>query len=151
MNEIFQDELIENFMLYKECNPDNFGWWNYVNAEADIDMALAFAKFYCPDILIKDGYILLKDKYHEELFAGCKKSCKSKKEVEQMMNLYSVEDFFHIKQDEIQNYEGKVVELGKVLKFFWELSFKSRFLEKQIQVDLFEQWGEHIITVYETD
>lgn len=149
MKDLFENNLHEKFVEYNTEYENGFTWWNYVNAEADIDMALAFAKFYCPDIMIKDGYFLLADKYDEEIFYGWKNECKNKKEVEQMMNLYSVKDFFHIKADEIKNYDEKVIALGNIMKFFWELGFKKRFPEKSIAVELFEEWDELMITVYE--
>lgn len=34
--------------------------------------------------------------------------------------------------------------LGEVLKLFWHMSFKQRFSEKDIKIDVFEDYGEDI-------
>lgn len=44
---MFDDNLIQEFAQWKACNKENFTWHSYVNKEADLDLALGFAKFYC--------------------------------------------------------------------------------------------------------
>ena len=149
--ELFNDGLIEEYAEWKAANPDNFSWWNFVNMKANLDIALAFAKFFSPEIVSVEGYFLLKDKFSKELFESWKKECScNKTNVEKMMNLYQVRDFFHINSEYTENEDEKIKSLGKVLQFFWEMSFKNRYPNKQIKIDVFEEdEGEVFITVYE--
>ena len=53
MESLFEDSLIEEFTEFQNSN-DFFTWHSFVNMKADIDTALGFAKFFCPDIIIVD-------------------------------------------------------------------------------------------------
>lgn len=148
---LFDDILIEEYTEWKTANPDNFTWWNFVNMKSNLDMALAFAKFFSPEILIIEGYFLLKDKFSKEIFESWKVECSGNKtNVEKMMNLYQLRDFFHINDENIENEDEKLKALGKVLQFFWGMSFKNSYPDKQITVAVYEEDdGELFITVYE--
>lgn len=148
--ELFDDNLIKEYTEWKDANLDNFSWWNFVNMKANLDLALAFAKFFSPEIVIVDGYFLLKDKFSKELFESWKKACSyNKTSVEKMMNLYQLRDFFHINNEYTENEDQKIKTLGKVLQFFWEMCLKNRYPSKQIKVEILEEDdGELFITVY---
>jgi len=148
---LFDDGLIKEYVEWKNANPDNFSWWNFVNMKADLDVALAFAKFYSPEVINIEGYFLLKDKFSKKLFEFWKKECNNSKiDVEKMMNIYQLKDFFHINAQDIENIDEKLKALGNVLKFFWEMSFSRRYPNKQVKVEVFEENdGELFITVYE--
>jgi hypothetical protein len=150
---LFEDGLIEEYTEWKNANPENFSWWNLVNMKADLDTALAVAKLYCPDILIIEGCFILKDKYSKDSYNNWKMDCRNIKiDIEKMMNIYAVRDFLHINYKESKNEEDKIVALGNVLKYFWNMSFKERFPDKIIIVDVFEEDdGELFITVYEDE
>ena len=61
-------------------------------------------KVFYPDIIEVDGCFLLKDKYSSKIFKGWKKDCNNNKtDIEKMMNLYEVGDFFHINRNEDEN------------------------------------------------
>lgn len=153
MINLFEDALITEYVKWKDANPDNFSWWNFVNMKVDLDTALAFAKFYCPDIIMIDGCFILKDKFSKILYDAWKADCKGDKmNIEKMMNIYAIRDFFHINFTESDNDDDKIVALGHVLKFFWDMSFKQRFPDKLINVDVFEDDDEEMfITVYEVE
>lgn len=148
---LFNDDLIEEYSEWKAANPDNFSWWSFVNMKANLDTALAFAKFFSPEIIDIEGYFLLKDKFSKELFESWKAECNwDKTNVEKMMNLYQLRDFFHINISDEQNEDEKLKALGKVLKFFWETSFKNAYPNRQIEVRVFEEDdGELFVTVFE--
>ena len=80
-----------------------------------------------------------------------KRECeRNKTEVEQMMNLYQVSDFFHINRVEAENMEEQIAALGQALQMFWSLSFANRFPSRAISVPLWkESDGELFITVFE--
>ena len=148
---LFDDGLIKEYVEWKNANPDNFSWWNYVNMKADLDMALAFAKFYSPEVIIIEDYFFLKDKFSKRLFELWKKECNNSKiDVEKMMNIYQLRDFFHINDQDTDNIDEKLKALGNVLKFFWEMSFSRRYQDKQVKVEVFKEDDEELfITVYE--
>lgn len=153
MTILFNDEINGEFMEFKDVNEGKFTWWSYVNMKSDIKTALGFAKFFYPDVLEVEGCFLLKDKFSEKHFEMWKKECKGNKfNIEKMMNLYQVRDFFHINVEEDGNFEEQIQALGEVLKIFWSLSFKNRFPKRKIIVRVFEEEdGELFITVYENE
>ena len=67
-----------------------------------------------------------------------------------MMNLYEVNDFFHINRNENEDEDTQVQILGEVLKHFWSMSFKQNFPKRNIAVHVFKEYDEQLfITVYE--
>ncbi|SFE49748.1 hypothetical protein SAMN05216378_3329 [Paenibacillus catalpae] len=149
----FGEDLIKEFLEHKEANPNTFTWWSFVNIKSDLQTALGFAKFFYPEIIEVNGCFLLKDKYDEQRFQSWKDACNnSKKCIERMMNLYELADFFHINTtfDEGDDIQGQVKALGEALKLFWSMSFRDRFPERQIVVDIFVEYDDQLfITVYE--
>lgn len=119
--------------------------------KSDLETALGFAKFFYPEVIEIDGCFLLKDKYNEEIYKQWKQECKHDLvSIEKMMNLYEIKDFFHINTKFDENENEQLSALGEVLKLFWHMSFKQRFPEKNIKIDVFEEYGgELFITVYE--
>lgn len=148
MESLFEDSLVEEFTEFQNCN-DFFTWHRFVNMKADIDTALGFAKFFCPDIIIVDGCFLLKDRYNPEIFNRWKQECSNKTDIEKMMNLYELEDFFVTNSNFDEHYTEKALKLGEILKMFWGVSFRERFKDREIVVELISEYNEHFITVYE--
>ncbi|SCM83042.1 conserved hypothetical protein [uncultured Sporomusa sp.] len=148
---MFKDDLIPEFIKWRNANPQNFNWWNYVNLKSDLQTALGFAKLYYPEIVELDGCILLKDKFSKELYELWKDECKGEKTcIEKMMNLYQLRDFFHRNTPDDGNLESQIKVLGDVLTLFWSMSFRNRFPGRSITVKVFEETdGESFITVYE--
>ncbi|MBB4823293.1 hypothetical protein HNO89_000513 [Sporosarcina luteola] len=149
---MFENEIHQEFMEFKEANDGDVSWWSYVNMKADLNTALGFAKFFYPDIVEVEGYFLLKDKFSARNLSLWKTDCQHQKaEVEKMMNLYQVRDFFHLNAED-ENVEDQIAALGKVLQTFWTLSFASRFPDRAISVPLWEESdGELFITVLEQE
>jgi hypothetical protein len=150
---LFEDELVKEFMEWKNANSNTFTWWNFVNMKADLQTALGFAKFFYPEIIEIDGCFILKDKYDKRIFDAWKAECNDDKTcIEKMMNLYEVADFFHMNTtfDKEEDEEEQIKALGNVLKLFWSMSFKERFPDRKIFVDVFEEYDDQLfITVYE--
>ena len=146
---MFSDKLIPEYVEWKSVNKETFNWWSFVNMKADLQTALGFAKFFYPDIIEFDGCFLLKDKFSLSLYKDWKEDCNGKKEdIEKMMNLYEVKDFFHINTKDDGNFEAEINALGDVLKLFWSMSFKKRYPNRNIEVYVFME-DELFITVYE--
>ena len=145
---LFNDNIIKEYQEWENANQNNFSWWNFVNMKADLDIALAFAKFYCPEIIEVEGCYLLKDKFNQEIFNSWKVKCSGNKQcIEKMMNLYQLRDFFHINQKDYN--KEKNIALGEVLTFFWTASFEKRYPNEVFRVEIYEETDEELfITVY---
>jgi hypothetical protein len=148
---LFDDHLIEEYQQWKKANSNSFNWWSYVNMKADLQTALAFAKFFSPELIEKDGCLILEDRYEEKLFHDWKKACSDDKtSIEKLMNLYELNDFFHINVNDMEDEEGQVNALGNVLKYYWSMAFKQRYPNRNIIIDVFKEYdGQLFITVYE--
>lgn len=74
MLELFPDYINSEFKEWKDFNGENFTWWSYVNMKSDLDVALGFVKFFCPDIIIVEGCFLLKDRFFQDIYVDWKES-----------------------------------------------------------------------------
>lgn len=149
--ELFNEKIIPEYVEWKNNNKNSFSWWSYLNMKSDIQVALAFAKFYSPEIIFKDDFIFLKDNFNEQRYQNWRKECgENKKEIETMMNLYAIKDFFEINTDFNNPYiDEQISSLAEIIKKFWTLSFKSKYPDKNIKVDIFDYDDDTSITVYE--
>lgn len=149
--ELFRKEILQEYIMLEKANPNNFTWWNYVNMKADIKTALGFAKFFYPELIEVENCIFIKDCFSIKKYNQWKKVCNNEKiTIEKAMNSYEIKDFFHINT----NYEDVYIEeqiqaLGTILKKFWTLSFKERFPNRNITVDIIEVDKIVYITVFE--
>lgn len=143
-----QEDLINEYAEYKKVNGERFNWWSYVNMKSDVQTALGFVKLFYPDIVEVEGYFIIKDRFNQRVFNQWKEREKNKSVVEKMVNLYEVKDFFHINTNENENLEKQLLVFGEALKHFWKQSFVERFPTRNIQVALFEEYGDLFITVY---
>ena len=148
---LFHADIVEEFVLFQDANRDNYDWWSFINQESDLDCALGFAKFYCPDIVLVDDCFFLKDRFFADIYEDWKKDLGNDvTAIEKMVNLYSLEDIFHINTEITPHYAEKFEALGRCLKFFWETSFRARFPERNVAVDVFREYeDETCITVYQ--
>ena len=148
--ELFENEIVQDYVLWQKANPDNFTWWSYANMKADIETALGLAKFFYPEIVEIDGCIFIKDNFTHENYNQWKKACKNNKmDLEKAINSYEIKDFFHINSDYEDKYINEQIKaLGNILKKFWTLSFKERFPCRNIIVEIIEDESLYI-TVYE--
>lgn len=145
---LFKDEIMEEFIKWKEINK-SFYWSQYVNYKYDVEAALAFAKFFAPNLIEMEGCLILEDRYDEEIYKQWKNRNESKEIIEKMMNLYEVKDYFHINTG-IYTYE-QIEALGNILKYYWGMKFKNDFPNRNIKVDVFEEeYQELYITIYES-
>lgn len=149
--EVFNEKIIPEYVEWKNANKKSFSWWSFVNMKSDIQVALGFAKFFYPEIIIKDGCFLLKDNFDERRYQGWSKECKGdKQQIESMMNLYDVDDFFENNTDFNNPYIDEQIDaLANVIKLFWTMSFKARYPDKNIIVDIFDYYDATSVTVYE--
>lgn len=146
---LFQDDLVNEYSEFKKANPNSFNWWSYVNMKSDLQTALGFAKLFYPEVVEIEDCLILKDRYSHELYNQWKSKSNDKTTIEKMMNLYQINDFFHINRNQDEDEESQQIAFGKVLQHFWEQSFKERFPNRIIKAKVFEEYGDLFITVYE--
>lgn len=149
--ELFDENIIKEFVQWKEANPNNFSWWSFVNMKSDLQTALGFAKFFYPETIEVDGCFLLKDKFDDKIYRQWKQEANNDRTIiEKMMNLYEVRDFFHLNTESDENEDEQIVALASILKLFWDMSFKYRYPDKEISIEVFEEYdGELFITLYQ--
>lgn len=147
---MFNDDLIREYYEWKNANPDNFGWWSFVNMKSDLQTALGFARFYYPDVIEVDGCFILKEKYSHKIFQSWKKECSNDKtNIEKMVNLYQVKDFFHINTLADEKFSEQILTLANILQHFWSMSFRHRFPNRVINVQVYNEDSNIYITVFE--
>ncbi|WP_346848259.1 hypothetical protein [uncultured Clostridium sp.] len=148
--ELFEDKIIEEYIIWQKANPKNFSWWNYVNMKSDIQIALGFAKFFYPEIIEIDNCIFIKDNFSSERYEQWKVVCNDKKTLEKAINSYEIKEFFHMNTDfEDKNINEQIQALGNILKKFWTLGFNERFPDMNIVVDIIEDDESLYITVFQ--
>lgn len=147
---MFSDDLIPEYVENKRINKNNFDWWSYVNLKTDLQTALGIAKFFYPEIIEIENCIILKTQFSNSRYEEWKEDCKgNKRDIEKMMNLYEVKDFFHINTKDDGKFYEEIEALADVLKLFWSMSFKNRYPKKNIKVVTFKEYDSLFITVYE--
>ncbi len=129
--ELFENKIIEEYIIWQKANPKSFSWWNYVNMKSDIQIALGFAKFFYPEIIEIDNCIFIKDNFSSERYEQWKVVCNDKKTLEKAINSYEIQ------------------ALGNILKKFWTLGFNERFPDMNIVVDIIEDDESLYITVFQ--
>lgn len=146
---MFEENEIKEFLEWKNINNENFTWWSFVNMKADLPTALAFAKFFNPEIIEINNCFFLKDNFSVKRYEMWKENCgHDKTALEKMMNLYQLRDFFHINNDYQEDEDGLVSILGDVLLYFWSLNLKHKYPDKNFIVSVFEDDNDLFITVY---
>lgn len=149
--ELFEKEILQEYITWQKANPNNFTWWSYINIKADIKTALGFAKFFYPEVIEIENCIFIKDCFTFDKYNQWKEVCKNDKlALEKAMNSYEIKDFFHINTDYDDEYiDEQIQALGNVLKQFWTFSFKERFHDRDVVVDVIDYEDSLYITVFQ--
>lgn len=139
---MFSDQLIKEYKEWKTVNGDQFTWWSFVNYKYDVVAALAFIKFFNPEIVEHDGCYFLKDSLSLTSYKGWKEEFKNDRtSIEKMINLYEPKDFFHINPvpDDLENGQQLIIAFAEALREQWEVSLRSRYPDVKFIVELFEE------------
>ena len=128
-----------------------------------MDGTLAAAALFCPDIICVKDYVFIKmflenSDNDEELIMMVEKLEKKydycKKDVEMVINSWSLGDFFLCDNSQLPCSDENIYNFGEVLCYFWQMRVNQLFPEKSIVVELgYELMGELglCITMYEED
>lgn len=127
--------------------------FNLFQNSVNIEQALACSSLFWPEVVEVEGHYFIREFYNDFDINELKKSFKNdKREIERRVNVWSISGLFLMSQtDSIENDEI-FDEFCKVLKFFWELRFKTLFPDKLFTVEVvYQLYGENgmAITVYE--
>jgi hypothetical protein len=143
--------LLPEYKSIEDLNP-NWDMGEYLNLKYDINAAIALSKLYFPDFIEKDGCIILGFRYDEETFNKWVAHYKgNSSDIERKCNSYEIMEYFSINrklEESLDSYNKKVDELAKVLKKSWEINCQLLFPDKEMIVEVYDDYDTTRITIY---
>jgi hypothetical protein len=143
---------LKEYEALEELNPVKWNIGEYLNLKFDLNAAVAFSKLYFPDFVEREGCVLLGFTYNEETFRHWFETFKGDiPATESKCNLYEIADYFHLNRpldEPLDSYNRAIDELGKVLKTSWEINCKILFPDKNITVEVFDEYDTTRITLH---
>ena len=138
--------LLDEYSDFQKVNSD-WSILSYLNMKYDINSAIAFSKLFFPDFILKENCILLSFFFNSQTFESWHSQMKGDiSSIEKMCNLYEINDFFHINSPQVN--EEIIKEFSYILKKAWEINLLKLFPERQMRVDVFDQYNSTFITLY---
>lgn len=123
---------------------------NHVANSYDIEMAIAFANLFCPEVIEVDGCVFIAEFYHGNI-QELKNNYETVREIEMFVNSWSLSSL--LKDNHKLNYAVPyIVEFAKAIQYFWQIRMKNLFPDKDIVVEIGEDiMGEEgtTVTVYQ--
>lgn len=145
-------ELLDGYKEIEVMNPGNWDIVSYLNLKYDMNAALAFSKLYFPDFVERNGCVILGFLFDEEVFNEWYRHFQGDvSSVEAMCNTYDVMDYFALNQtvnQPISIYNELIDEFAKVLKRSWEANCQLLFPERQMIVDVYDEYDTTRITIF---
>ncbi len=146
-NTIARDQIITEFSDQRGCS-----LFNLFSNTCNIEQAIACSSLFWPEIIeIEDHYFIREFYNNFDINKLRSRFNNDKREIERRVNAWSIGDLFLMYQKSKEN--DKIFdEFTKVLKFFWELRFKTLFPDKVFTIEIeYELYGENgmAITVYQ--
>ncbi|WP_031424854.1 hypothetical protein [Exiguobacterium sp. NG55] len=149
---MFSDDLIKEFMEFREVNGEKFTWWSFVNYKYNIEDALSFLKFFNPEIVCHESCYFLKDSLSLDSYKGWKEEFGTDlSSIEKMINLYEPKDFFIINDinDLGSSDKNKKIEaFAEALCQQWQVSLQERYKNIPFQVQLIREGEDLYITMF---
>jgi hypothetical protein len=110
-----------------------FGFWDYLNAKGNFEMAVAFAKLFWPDFVEVEGHIFLSEMYEEAQFREWQKALQEVSRVEAVVNHLHIYDLF-LNNDASAALELELLEyLAQVLLKCWAYALNEQFPDKYFE------------------
>ncbi|WP_214848590.1 hypothetical protein [Exiguobacterium sp. s138] len=150
---MFPEELNKEYMKIKETNP-TFDWWSYMNFSFSSLDALAFLRFFNPEMIEKDGCYFLKDGASHSSYKTWKEELGDDlTSIEKLINLYEPYDFFSTRDMQLDQFDDDEWEsvfdhFSEGLQAQWQMSLNARYPDIPFKVDLFEEHDNVYLTVY---
>ena len=142
------NDLIKKYDDLKQGNNPNFVWWIYAMSRLDLQTAFAFVKLFSPTLIQMEGSMVLEEYFSMKAFEHLKQQY-NKTEIEKIMNLREIKDFFESTETIDDSYHKQLCAIGEALKYFWGISFEQQCPDRTMVVDVFEEGGRSFITVHE--
>jgi hypothetical protein len=143
--------ILDEYNDWKETNP-NWCIDDYLHLKYDMNGAIALSKLYFPSFIEKNNCVILEGRYDEDIFLQWyTKYDGDIKKTEFMCNFYEIKDFFKF---EVNNYESLEIynqaidEFAKILKKSWEINLKLLFPNREMIVDVFDEYNSTRITIF---
>ena len=123
---------MSEFQQWKKANGDDFSLWDYLSGVANVEVALAFTKLFCPDVVEHDGGIFLSETFNQEIYEQWKAELENDiTAIEQVMNHQHIDDLLPgADRVGIDN----LFYLGQVIRQMWENHLKARYPKQDFQV-----------------
>ncbi len=161
-NSVVKEELLEEFSSREEWNK-NFDFMAYMELNCpSLDGILSVAHTFAPRFIEYKDYIFVEDFMNryggretsiaEKVGSLEKRFGSDRKSIEQMVNSWSIADFFVNSHDESFSDEKLIDAFAETLRYFWQRRVVELFPDKEIVVELGEEiMGEYglTITVYQ--
>lgn len=140
------ESIVNSDVLQHFQDPRGKSLMNHVYNSYNIDAALAIAGLFCPEVVEVNDYIFISEFYNGGIDDLEQQFKYDRKKIEMFVNSWSLADL--ILNDSSIHNDKLVDELGKVIKYFWELRFQRLFPERNIVVEIGDKiMGERGLTV----
>lgn len=148
------DVNLSSLQEYDDWKNANTNWniGDYINLKCKMNDAIAVGKLLFPNFIEIEGCIILEFLYDEKTFQEWFHLYDGDaKKVEYKCNLYEVMDYFN---NSIESYESDssynlaIDEFSKILKKSWEINLKLLFPQRNLCVDVFDEYETTRITIY---
>lgn len=143
---------LKDYEVLKELNSRRWNIGEYLNLKYDLNAAIAFSKLYFPDFIEHQGCVLLGFTFNESTFMQWHEIFKGDvSAIEKKCNLYEIADFFQLNRsvdESPESYNRAIDEFSKALKISWEINCKILFPDKNIIVEVFDEYNTTRITLY---
>ena len=137
--------ILPIFQRYKEENESwipNFDFWSYLNLRADYDLAAAFSKFFWPDFIEVEGYVLLARNCEPQNFREWEERLNDNRSaVEGMINHVHIGDLFLNSPKEVREAKGLSEYLANILMVCWKHALQEQFPDKRFIFSADRRYG----------
>ncbi len=147
-----ETSVLKEYKALEALNPARWNIGEYLNLKFDLNAAIAFSKLYFPDFIIHDGCTLLGFTYNETTFRQWYDYYNGDiPAIESKCNKYELADYFQLNRpldEPLESYNRAIDEFGKLLKISWEINCKILFPDKNIVVEVFDEYNTSRITLH---
>jgi hypothetical protein len=132
LNTDLKTDEMSDFQKWKKVNGDDFSIWDYLSGVANVEVALAFTKLFCPDLVEHDGGIFLSEAFNQEIYEQWKAELGNDiAAIERVMNHQHIDDL-------LPGAESVGIDnlfyLGQVIQQMWDIHLKARYPDRTFQV-----------------
>ena len=141
------DEM-SDFQQWRKANGDEFSIWDYLSGVANVEVALAFTKLFCPDFVEHDSGIFLAEVFNQEIYKHWQEELGNDiAAIERVMNHQHIDDFLPGAESiGIDN----LLYLGQVIRQMWDNHLKVRYPERDFQVSCNQDEYTVVVTFCQT-